>query len=127
MKGNIVVFFVVFILFTLPLVQAQGPTVNINALQSYAVLAVKLAITVTGLLVFLASLLRAAIAGLKKQVGSVYSGSALRDLYETLEGPIFWLLSLALVAWLPDILASIGLLPQGTPFTVSWNDIFRQP
>ncbi|MEM1509696.1 MAG: hypothetical protein QXY49_01735 [Thermofilaceae archaeon] len=127
MKGNIIAVFVVFVLFTLPLIQAQGPIVNINALQSYAILTIKLAITITGLLVFLASLIRAAIAGLKKQVGGVYSGSALRDLYETLEGPIFWLLSLALVAWLPDILVSIGLLPQGTPFTVSWNEIFMQP
>ncbi len=127
MKGRSLTASVVLVTLTLPLVRAQGPTVNIDALRSYAVLSVKLAVTITGLLVFLTSLVRAAVAGLKKQVGGVYSGSALRDLYETLEGPIFWLISLALIAWLPDILVSVGLLPQGTPFTVSWNDIFGKP
>lgn len=127
MKGRSITAFVVFATLTLPLVRAQGPAINIDALRSYAILAVKLAVTITGLLVFLASLVRAAVAGLKKQVGGVYSGSALRDLYETLEGPIFWLISLALIAWLPDILVSVGLLPQGTPFTVSWSDIFGKP
>lgn len=108
--------------------KAEGPTVNLDALQNYAVLAVKLAVTVTGLLIFLTALIKIAIATLRKHVsGSVAAATAQRELYEAIEGPILWLVALALAAWLPDILAAIGLLPQGTPFTVKWEEIFKRP
>jgi len=109
-------------------VEAEGPTVNWDALQSYAVLAVKLTVTATGLLVFTAALVRAALAALRKHLsGSIAAAAAQRELYEAIEGPLLWLVALALAAWLPDILVAIGLLPSGTPFTVKWEDIFRRP
>ena len=110
------------------LAKAEGPTVNWDALQSYAVLAVKLTVTVTGILVFTAALVRAALAALRKHLsGSVAAAAAQRELYEAIEGPLLWLVALALAAWLPDILVAIGLLPSGTPFTVRWDEIFRKP
>jgi hypothetical protein len=109
-------------------VWAEGPTINWEALQSYAILAVKLAVTATGTLVFAAALIRAAIAALRKHVsGSVAAAAAQRELYEAIEGPLLWLVALALAAWLPDILVAIGLLPSSTPFAVKWEDIFRKP
>jgi len=109
-------------------VRAEGPVVNWEALQSYAVLAVKLTVTATGILIFVTAFIRAAIAALRKHVsGSVAAAAAQRELYEAIEGPILWLIALALAAWLPDILVALGLLPQGTPFAVKWSDIFAKP
>lgn len=119
--------FVFIILLGLPPgASAAGPTVNWEALRSYAALAVKLTVTATGILVFMAAFVRAALASLRKHVsGSVAAASAQRELFEAIEGPILWLIVLAIAAWLPDILVSIGLLPQGTPFAVNWEEIFR--
>jgi len=108
--------------------RAEGPVVNWEALQSYALLAVKLTVTATGILIFITAFIRAAVATLRKHVsGSVAAAAAQRELYEAIEGPIIWLIALALAAWLPDILVTLGLLPQGTPFAVKWNDIFGKP
>lgn len=109
-----------------PGASAAGPTINWEALRSYAALAVKLTVTATGILVFMTAFVKAALASLRKHVsGSVAAASAQRELFEAIEGPILWLIVLAIAAWLPDILVSIGLLPQGTPFAVNWDEIFR--
>jgi len=108
--------------------KAEGPVVNWEALQSYALLAVKLTVTATGILIFVTAFIRAAIAALRKHVsGSIAAAAAQRELYEAIEGPVLWLVALALAAWLPDILVALGLLPQGTPFAVKWSDIFAKP
>lgn len=126
-KGEFLLTLVISLIAAYP-AKAEGPAINLDALQSYAVLAVKLTVTVTGLLVFVTAFIRAAIASLRKQVsGSVAAAAAQRELYEAIEGPIFWLIALALAAWLPDILVALGLLPQGTPFAVRWDSIFGKP
>lgn len=110
------------------LVYAQGPFVNWDAIRSYSLLAVKIAVTTTGILVFATALIKSALAVLRKQLGGALStAAAQRELYEAIEGPLYWLIALALAAWLPDILVAIGLLPQGTPFAVNWNEIFSEP
>lgn len=108
-------------------VYAEGPTVNWDSLRGYAVLAAKLAVTATGIMVFLGAIARSAIAALKRHLGGAATAMAQREIYEAIEGPLYWLIALALAAWLPDILVSIGLLPKGTPFTVSWDEIFGRP
>lgn len=116
---------------TLPstaLICAQGPTVNWDAVRNYSVLAVKVTVTVTGILIFISALIKSALAVLKRQLGGATSSAmAQRELFEAIEGPLYWLIALALAAWLPDILVAVGLLPQGTPFTVGWNEIFSRP
>lgn len=109
-----------------PLALARGPAVKWDAIQSYAALAVKVTATLTGVLVFTTALVRVALAALRRHVGgSATAISSQRELYEAIEGPLIWLVVLALAAWLPDILVTVGLLPEGTPFTVNWSEIFR--
>ena len=110
------------------LVQAQGPTVNWDTVRNYSVLAVKITVTATGILIFVTAFIKSALAVLRKQLGGALStATAQRELIEALEGPLYWLIALAFAAWLPDILVAIGLLPQGTPFAVNWNEIFNRP
>lgn len=110
------------------LVYAQGPTVNWEAVRNYSVLAVKVTVTATGILIFVSALVKSALAALKRQIGGAPSSAmAQRELFEAIEGPLYWLIALALAAWLPDILVTVGLLPQGTPFAVNWNEIFSRP
>lgn len=109
-------------------IYAQGPSVNWDKVRNYTTLAVKITVTVTGILIFVSALIRSAVAVLKRQLGGASTfASAQRDLYEAIEGPLYWLIALALAAWLPDILVAIGLLPKGTPFALDWNEIFEQP
>jgi len=110
------------------IVVAEGPTINWDAVEQYALLAVKAVVTLTGVLVFISAIIRSALAALRRQLGgSASAATAQREMYEAIEGPLFWLVALALAAWLPDILVAIGLLPQGTPFTIRWSEIFRRP
>lgn len=107
---------------------AQGPTINWDSVRNYSVLAVKVTVTATGILIFISALIKSALAVLKRQLGGATSSAiAQRELFEAIEGPLYWLMALALAAWLPDILVAVGLLPQGTPFAVSWNEIFSKP
>ena len=101
-------------------------TVDLNKIRSLVLFIIKGGVVVAFIIVILISFIRGLIGALERSGGGSFMSSAgYREILEAFKGPIIFLLALLFLAWLPEILAWIGLLPPVLKnYAIDWRSIF---
>ena len=113
----------------LALAQEEPPpppvSLDVNKLRALAVFIVKGGVLAAFIIVLTVSLIRGVVGALEKSGGTATGMTGYRDLMEAFKGPIIFLLALALLVWLPDLLNWLGLLPDALrPYAIDWQSLF---
>jgi len=98
----------------------------LEKLRQLALFIVKGSVTIAFIIVFLASFIRGIVGAIERSGGGSFMGSSgYREMIEAFKGPVIFLLVLLLMAWLPDILSWIGILPPALKaYVIDWRSLF---
>ncbi|RLF04527.1 MAG: hypothetical protein DRK00_06550 [Thermoprotei archaeon] len=130
-KALLVVVAAVLLVQPLALAQEQPPSLpvnlDINRLRSLAVFIVKGGLLAAFVIVVMISFIRGVIGAAERSAAAGTFGAAVgyREMLEAFKSPLIFLLALVLLAWLPDLLAWLGLLPEALrPYAIDWGALF---
>jgi len=103
--------------------QPVNPDEVMNNIKAWGTAGIKIGVSVALTIVFIISILRGLKGSADYTAGPSFTGEGLREMFSSIKRPVFVVLFLIFLLWLPDILVAIGLLPSA-PFTVDWKTIF---
>ena len=120
----------VVLLTPLALAQEQPPSLpvnlDVNRLRSLAVFIVKGGLLAAFVIVMMVSFIRGVVGATERSaIAGTLAAAGYREMLEAFKGPLIFLLALVLLAWLPDLLAWLGLLPEALrPYAIDWGALF---